>query len=198
MRHRGARAGLSRSALGSGCRGPGAGGFPALSWPRLDHKPDSAEGGGRVLDPPARTACCSALSSLLDFLFVCSFVFFFLKKKKEKRKKVVSLGSVCGSCYAARGRGGQTERAPAAAPEWRLLGERRIVRGSGWGAGAWAPLPSPCLFSQNRRLLLPAAGREGAPGEPLGSAQVCAPSLPQRIKRFALWPYLSPGARNPD
>lgn len=35
-----------------------------------------------MLDPHALTAYFSALSSLLDFLFVCSFVFFFLKKKK--------------------------------------------------------------------------------------------------------------------
>lgn len=187
----GRQGGTEPEPLGSDCRGPGAGGFPALSWPRLDHKPDCGGRGTRA--PSARSRrllLCSQFFVGFLFLFVC---FLFLKKKKN----LVSSGSVCGSCYAARGRGGQTERAPAA-PEWRLLRERRIVRGSGWGAGAWALLPPPCLFSQNRRLLLPAAGREGAPGEPLGSAQVCTPCIPQRIKRFALWPYLSHGAPKPD
>lgn len=157
VRRRGAGGGLSLGPSGSGCRGPGAGGLPALhsSWPRLDGPQAGLQGTeGRVLGPHAFAECCARI--FVGFFFC----FLFLKKKK----KLVSTGSVCGSCCAARGRGGQTER--AAAPGRRLLGERLIVWGSGWGAGDRALLPSSCLFSENRRLLLQAAGRVGAPREP--------------------------------
>lgn len=118
-------------------------------------------GGGDVED-----ACCAQF--FVGFLFLFSF-------SLKKKKCLVSTGSVCVSCCAATGRGGQTERSPAA-PRRRLLGERRIVQGSGRGAGDCELLTLAGLFS--REQMAPyAGGGKGAPLLPLGSGQVCPPSL---------------------
>ena len=144
-------------------------------------------GGGDVED-----ACCAQF--FVGFLFC----FLFLKKKKKKKKSLVSTGSVCVSCCAATGRGGQTERSPAA-PRRRLLGERRIVRGSGRGAGDCELLPPAGLFS--REQMDPyAGGGKGAPRVPLGSGQVCPPSLSGQAPGSLAVPisWCSPPPRTPN
>lgn len=134
----------------SGCWGRAEAGSPrlGLSGRRRWRAPSAAlelaspgpEAGLRgIVGGDVGDACCAQF--FVGFLFLFSFSY-----KKKEQKNLVSTGSVCVSCCAARRRGGQTERAPAA-PGRRLLGERRIVRGSGRGAGDRELLPPACLFS---------------------------------------------------
>lgn len=136
-----------------------------------------------MLDPHALTACFSALSSLLDFLFVCSFVFFFLKKKKS--------GFLGVRLWVLLRRQGEGRPDGARSCGARVASPRRKAHCAGVGLGGRGlGTASPSLFIQPEQTAPSAGcGEGGGSGELLGSAQGCAPFIPQRIKRFALWPY---------
>lgn len=96
-----------------------------------------------------------------------SLLFFFSKKKKKPT--LVFTGSVCGYCYAARGRGVQTERAR------RRPGGVLLEKGAlcSTGAGGRGPLlPVSCLFSPEQMARYAGRGEGGGAPRTFGSEEV--------------------------
>lgn len=184
----GARGRAEAGPLGPGLSGRRRWRAPSAALEPASRGPELACGaqGARGRSASPRRALRSV--TVLDFLSG----FFLLKKERN----LVSTGSVCGSCCAAAGRGGQTERA-LEAPRRRLLGERRIVRGSGWGAVGPALLPPPCLFSREQMAPYAGCGKGGGSTGTLGVRASLWPSIPQRMEHRAIGLCLAHGALKP-
>lgn len=164
VRRRGAGGGLSLGPSGSGCRGPGAGGLPALhsSWPRLD---------GPQPDCRGRRGVCSvrtpSLSAVLGSLLDSSFVFFFLKKKQIGFH---GLGLWVLLCRQGEGRPDGARCGAREASPWR---KAHCV---GVGLGGRGPGTASLFLFIQREQTAPSAGcgKGGGSTGTLGSTQVCA------------------------
>lgn len=169
---------------GSGCRGPGAGGLPALhsSWPRLD---------GPQPDCRGRRGVCSvrtpSLSAVLGSLLDSSFVFFFLKKKKNWFPWARFVG------LAVPPRGGEARRSALRRPGGVSLEKGSLCGGRAGGQGTGHCFPLLVYSARTDGSFCRLREGWGLHGNPRVYTSLC-PSIPQQIECFALWPCLSRSA----
>lgn len=184
VRRRGAGGGLSLGPSGSGCRGPGAGGLPALhsSWPRLDGPQAGLQGTeGRVLGPHAFAECCARI--FVGFFFC----FLFLKKKKNwfPRARFVGLAVPPG--------GGEARRSALRRPGGVSLEKGSLCGGRAGGQGTGHCFPLLVYSARTDGSFCRLREGWGLHGNPRVYTSLC-PSIPQQIECFALWPCLSRSA----